>query len=557
MNKYLLAVLLMGNSLIQAQQLQEPFNFPLLLSGNFGELRSNHFHSGIDFKTQGVEGKPVMSVQDGYVSRISINAWGYGYALYINHPDGTTTVYAHLQRFAPNIAEYARSRQHFEERFNIDETLPERLIPVKRGEVVAYSGNTGSSGGPHLHFEVRDTKTEDIIDPLDFFKDKLKDNRPPQIKGVMVCPVEGKGVANGKSNSQILKLVTAKNGRQAISSKIEAWGEIGLAVKAVDLMDNTNNVYGVKEILLTQDNDTVFYSNLDRYGFHETRYLNSFVDYEKWKKNHLFYMRSFVEPGNKLQFIKASRRGILKIDEEKTYHLKYKLKDAFGNSTELSVWIDGKKQPIPEVSHPGTELFSWTGENRFGSKGIRLTIPKGALYDDCHFSYSLKEDPDALASTHFVHDEYTPIHIPAQLSLRLQKDSAAIKAQYGIVKIKNGTKNWVGGTYRDGWIDADIRELGSYSIAQDTTPPKIVAINPEKWMANKRFSFRLGDDMSGVRSFRGEVDDQFVLFEMNNKSVINYRLEDSKFKNGKRHQLKLIVIDAVGNEEVYTHSFVY
>lgn len=545
-----------GSFALNAQKLSNPFDFPILLSGNFGELRNNHFHSGIDFKTQGAEGKPIHSVKEGYVSRISVSAWGYGNALYITHPDGTTTVYGHLQKFADKIATYLKQQQYEEENFTVNLTLTPELLPVKKEEIVAFSGNTGSSGGPHLHFEVRDTETEDIIDPIDYYKDRITDTRPPKIQGIMVCPIEGKGIVNGSGNKLELKPITAKNGKQTLTGKIQAWGEIGLAVKGYDYMDNTSNIYGVKEISLTVDSLIVFHSNLDRYGFNETRYLNSFTDYQKWKQHRSFYMRSFVEPGNRLPFIESINHGIIKIDEPRTYQLTYKLTDAFGNSTSLSIWIEGKKQAIHQPDTAGTELFHWNCDNRFGAKGIRLMIPKGNLYNDLYFRYSVREDDTALAATHMLHNSLVPLHGPCPLSLRLQQDSLDNKRQYGIVRIQNKNISWIGGTYRNSWIDADIKELGDYTISKDIVAPTITPLNPSVWVSKQNIQFRLSDNMSGIQTFRGEIDGQFILFEMNNKSIISYRFDKQRLKRGS-HTLKLKVADACGNESIYTYPFTW
>lgn len=545
-----------GNIPTEAQQLRKPMDHPILLSGNLGELRNNHFHSGIDFKTEGVEGKPIYSVQDGYVSRISVSAWGYGNGLYITHPDGTTTVYGHLLKFSDKISEYLKQKQYEQESFNVNLTLPPEQLPVKQGELVALSGNTGSSGGPHLHFEVRDTKSEEALDPIDFYKDRIHDTQPPKIQGVMIYPIEGKGVVNGTRRKQAFKLVTAKNGKQTLTGKMEAWGEIGLGIKAYDYMDNTNNIYGVKEISLSVDSQVIYHSNLDRFAFDETRYLNSFTDYEEWKDHRSFYMKSFLDPGNRLRFIESLNRGILKIDEPRTYHLTYRLTDAFGNSTLLSVWIEGKEQPIPPPDSTGTERFHWWADNRFGAKGIRLAIPKGNLYDDLHFRYSVKEDSSALAAVHTLHDRPMAFHKTAKVSLRLQHDTLENKLQYGVVRIQNGNKAWIGGIYRNGWIDADIKEMGSYSLAQDILPPTITPINPASWVGKQTITLRLSDNLSGIQTYKGEIDDLFVLFEMNNKSVITYRFDKERLKRGK-HLLTLTATDACGNQDVYTYPFVW
>ena len=544
------------NNTAEAQQLRKPMDIPVLLSGNFGELRSNHFHSGIDFKTQGVEGKPIHSVQDGYVSRISVSPWGYGNGLYITHPDGTTTVYGHLQKFSQKITAYLKEKQYEQESFNVNLSLTPDELPVKEGERVALSGNTGSSGGPHLHFEVRDTETEEPMDPIEYYKDLIKDTQAPKIQGIMVYSMPGKGVVNGSRRKLELKPVTAKNGKQTLTGKIEAWGEIGLAVKGYDYMDNTSNIYGIKDITLTADSQVIFHSNLDRFAFDESRYLNSFTDFEEWKEHRSFYIKSFVDPGNRLRFIESLNRGILTIDEPRTYHLTYQLADAFGNTTQLSIQIEGKEQPIPEVDTENTELFHWWSDNRFGAKGIRLTIPKGNLYDDLYFHYSVKEDSAALGATHILHNKPVAFHKSAKLSLRLQTDTLENKQQYGIVRLQNGRRSWTGGVYRNGWVDADIKEMGSYTLGQDLVPPTITPLNPATWVSKQAIALRLSDNLSGVQTYRGEIDGQYVLFEMNSKSVITYHFDKERLARGK-HTLKLVVTDACGNQSTYTYPFTW
>ena len=541
---------------IEAQELLNPFDFPILLSGGFGELRSNHFHSGIDFKTQGVEGKAIHAVQEGYVARIAVSPWGYGNALYLAHPDGTTTVYGHLQRFNARIAAYLKEQQYAQERFQVDLSLTPDQIPVEAGEVVAWSGNTGSSGGPHLHFEVRDTESEEVLDPLERYIDQVTDTRPPSIQGLLVVPMPGKGVVNGSARKLKPTLVTAKNGKQQVQGRIEAWGEIGLAVRANDYMDHTTNVYGVRVIRLSVDSTEIFHSDLDRFAFSETRYLNSLVDYEEWQTNHAFYMRSFVEPGNRLRFLEAEERGILRIDEPRTYQVLYTLADLAGNTTHLSFQIEGKPQAIPQPDTTGVEWFHWQSENRFGAKGIRLTIPRGNLYNDVPFRYSVERDSNALAAIHRLHDKPVALHQRARLSLFLQHDTLADKRQYGVVRLQKGRATWIGGTYRKGWIDAEIRELGEYTLRQDTQPPRITPLRPKQGGAARRLQFRLTDNLSGVERYRGEIDGHYALFEMDAKSVITYRFDPDRLARGK-HQLKLTVVDACGNEAVHTETFVW
>lgn len=549
-----LSLTITNTSFLLGQKLINPLEIPILLSGNFGELRSNHFHSGIDFKTQGVEGKPVHTVQEGYISRISVSPGGYGNALYVSHPDGTTTVYGHLQKFSPSIASYVREKQYEKESFAVNLYLSSNEIPVKKNDIIALSGNTGSSGGPHLHFEVRDTKTEEVLDPIPYFKDKIIDKKPPRIQGIMIYPIEEGGI-NGDSRKKEIKLTGNPSGElQHITEKIEAWGKIGIAVKSYDYMDNTSNIYGVKEIQLTVDGLPVFHSNIERYSFDETRYLNSFIDYEEWITNRSFYMKSYIDPGNRLRFLNSTNQGHILINEERIYQLEYTLTDAFGNSTVLPFQITGKEQPIPASNKEYTEHFHWTGENRFGAKGIRLTIPRGNLYEDLFFHYSVKEDSIALAATHTLHNKPLALHKNAQLSIRLQHDTLENKRQYGIIRINKGKTFWTGGQYRDGWVDANIRELGNYTLSQDIKPPTITPINQATWIKDKRFSFRLSDNLSGVLTYRGEIDGEYVLFQMNNRSVITYHFDKEKLKPGS-HTLKVTATDACGNEASFEYPF--
>ena len=183
-------------------------------------------------------------------------------------------------------------------------------------------------------------------------------------------------------------------------------------------------------------------------------------------------------------------------------------------------------------------------------------MPKGNLYNDLYFRYSVKEDSTSLSATHILHDKPIPLHGTAQLSLFLQSDTLENKQQYGVVRLQNGRASWMGGTYRNGWIDANIKELGSYKIQQDTKAPVITPINQQTWVSKQNFIFRLSDNLSGVQTYRGEIDGQFVLFEMNNKSVITYRFDKERLQRGK-HELELIVTDACGNESIYTHPFTW
>ena len=546
-------------SFLQAQTFNSPFDFPLYLSGNFGELRPNHFHSGIDFKTQGVEGKPIFAVTDGYIYRVVVSPWGYGNVIYLAHPDDRIkTVYAHLQRFTKEMAVYVKTKQYEQEKFAIDLSFAEDEFPVKAGELIGYSGNSGGSGGPHLHFEVRDLETDEPVDPLPFFKDRIKDTRPPKAQAIMIYPIEGEGIVNNSSKKQRLQLTTTKEGKQSVSDKIEAWGKIAFSINVDDFMDATSNVYGVNELIMFVDSQKVFHSYLDRFSLDETRYLNAWVDYEIWRNKKSFFTKTFVEPGNRLRFITSKNRGYVQINEERDYRITFQLTDIYGNKATIPLQITGKEQLISPQDTDSTTLFYWNGENRFGAKGIRLNIPPGCLYNYLYFRYRTENSKMYLSDIHHLHDTPVPLHRKAQISLHISNDFWDKKEQYGIVSIKGGKRSWVGGTYREGWMDGEILELGNgYAIAMDTIPPKITPVNETKWVNEKSISFRITDHLSGVKSYRGEIDGQYVLFEMDGKkALIRYEFDPERLKRGK-HELLLSVTDACGNESVYNSSFTW
>ncbi|MDR1762701.1 MAG: M23 family metallopeptidase [Dysgonamonadaceae bacterium] len=535
-----------------AQNIVPPMDIPLLMSGNFGELRNDHFHSGLDFKTQGVTGFPVKAVKEGYVSRIGVSPYGFGRAVYISHPDGTTSVYGHLDHFAPKIEAAVRDSQYLRESFTVNLIFTPGAFPVRQGETVAYSGNTGGSGGPHLHFELRDTRTEKVFDALPFFRGYVKDKTPPEIRGIMLFPQPGKGVAEGGTANAEFAIIKNKTGgcEFAENRTITAWGSLGAGIKAYDRMDGTTNIYGVKEIVFKVDGVEIFHSLLDGFFFDETRYINSFIDWNEWKNKRSFFMKSFIEPGNKLDVYRFARlNGIFSISEERPYDCRYELTDAYGNTTVFNFTILGVKSAIPEAREKSAFL-AFDRDNSVSDKGISLEIPTGSLYSSISTDFRIYESSYPYSPVYEL-GERAPLHRYCPVSLDVTKDTYPDKSKYGIVMLADGKQTWIGGKYEDGKIRSKIRELGSYTVLVDNVPPSISPLKPLRWAKNRKIAFRITDDLSGIESWRGTLNGRFALFEYDAKSASLFCNFDAKRMKSGQNALHLTVTDGAGNVSEY------
>jgi len=544
---------------ISPSEFDLPMHLTPFLSGNFGELRSNHFHSGIDIKTLKGVGYPIYAVADGWVSRIRISNYGFGCALYIDHPNGFTSVYGHLQKYAPEIALFAKTTQYENEQFELDTLLKPGFMAVKRGQLIAYSGNAGVSAAPHLHFEIRDTKTEETIDPLFWFTDRFKDSTPPRFQKIAIYAAKGEGsLSTGAERSFVVPVKTAQ-GIWKLNGKLpSAWGKIGLGLNAYDYMNQTSNLYGVCNISLFLENEKIYQQDISRFAFSQTRYVNSLTDYETWQKNRIWIMKSFLEPGNKLKiYPTAKNRGYININEEKIYHLRYELKDRAGNVAEISFEIQGQRQDIPVQTAGKHYLKSWV-PNHFTTADVVMDIPAGALYKDIDFQFEQK--PSAgYSDIYCLHNSWTPLQQPISITLRIQKDDLTNKKAYYLAKQnKYGSYQYAGGVYANGRIQAKIIEFGDYTVLADTISPKIIGLSIENAVKNRLFRIRISDAESGIKTWRGTIDGAWVLFEFDCKtSQLRYYFDDSRLSKGKEHKLILFVKDACGNESSLEKSFIY
>ena len=522
-----------------------PFDFPITFSGNFGEIRANHFHGGLDFKTGGTIGKPVRALADGYISRIRVTH-GSGYVLDVAYDNGYSTINRHLSAFVGDVARRVEDLQYEKESWEVEITPEPDEYPVKAGQIIALSGNTGYSFGPHLHLDMIETATDEYIDPLPFFMDKVKDKTAPRAEGIMLFPQPGKGVVEGKQTRRAFPAHPTK--------PITAWGLIGAGIRAYDYMDGVQNKYGVKTVILEVDGEEVFRSTVDRFAYEENRYINSWT--------HGQYMKSFIEPGNHLRMLHASNgnRGLVGINEERPYRFVYTLSDALGNTSKVCFTVQGQKTTIAPVEHREKYALKWDKVNYLQEPGLELVIPKGMLYDNVLLNYSVRADSGDIAFTYQLNDTRIPMHDACDLRIGLRRRPVEDMTKYYVAGVTaRGGKYRIGGKYEDGVMKVRIRDLGTYTVAVDTVPPVITPVNQAQWGRTGKIIFKAKDKETGINTYRGTIDGKYALFGKPNSISGNLVCElDPKYvEKGGKHVVEMTVTDGCGNRTTGQFEFVW
>ena len=522
-----------------------PFDFPITFSGNFGEIRANHFHGGLDFKTGGTIGKPVRALADGYISRIRVTH-GSGYVLDVAYDNGYSTINRHLSAFVGDVARRVEDLQYEKESWEVEITPAPDEYPVKAGQIIALSGNTGYSFGPHLHLDMIETATDEYIDPLPFFMNKVKDKTAPRAEGIMLFPQPGKGVVEGKQTRRAFPAHPTK--------PITAWGLIGAGIRAYDYMDGVQNKYGVKTVILEVDGEEVFRSTVDRFAYEENRYINSWT--------HGQYMKSFIEPGNRLRMLQASNgnRGLVKINEERPYRFVYTLSDALGNTSKVRFTVQGQKTTIAPVEHREKYALKWDKVNYLQEPGLELVIPKGMLYDDVLLNYSVRADSGDIAFTYQLNDTRIPMHDACDLRIGLRRRPVEDMAKYYVAGVTaRGGKYRIGGKYEDGVMKVRIRDLGTYTVAVDTVPPVITPVNQAQWGRTGKIIFKAKDKETGINTYRGTIDGKYALFGKPNSISGNLvcELDPEHVEKGGKHVVEMTVTDGCGNRTTKQFKFVW
>jgi len=540
MKRLLLYLLLGFSTSISAQQMRPPMDHAITFSGNFGEIRSNHYHGGLDFKTGGVEGKVVRSIADGYISRVQVNT-SSGYVITVVHDNGYSSVYRHLSRFVEPIASKARQMQYEQQQWVLEWHPEKDEYPVKEGQQIGWSGNTGYSLGPHLHLDVFDNVTDDFVDPLPFFITRIKDNTAPKANGFMLFPQPGQGVVDGSQENLTYPLKPQK--------PIKAWGVIGVGIKAYDYMEGVSNKYGVKHVLLTVDGEPVFESDMSNFAYEENRYINSWCEGQ--------YMKSFIDPGNRLRLLHDlnGNRGLIDINEERPYQLQYTLTDGFGNTSKVNLIIHGEKQDILPLAYEEKDILHWDQVNIIQQPGLELVIPKGMLYKDEYLDTEVRKNASYVSNIYQLTQDRVKLHGPCEIQIGVTQMPVEDAGKYQIVRVGEKGNSSIGGKLENGFIKARIQELGTFAVEIDTIPPVIKPVNEKMWAKNSKVVLAPTDKQSGITKYSATIDGEWALLGQPNsaKEQLVLKLDPQYVKRGQRHLLVVTVEDGCGNatEEQY------
>ncbi len=537
---------------------------PLTLSGSVGEFRANHFHSGLDFRVGGVTGAPVYAAADGYISRITVAPGGYGNALYVTHPNGTVSLYGHLDRFAPSVAKYVEEQQYKLESFRVDLVCDSGLFQVKKGQEIAKAGNSGDSAGPHLHFEIRYTdslQSEFSADLLGHKVFSFLDNLPPEFRLIQFHEYY-----TGRYGTPATRLITGLDG-QKNRILINVPDTFYVAVDAIDRMNGTYSRMGIHKWSVELDGKECYcYENRDL-PLDRTRYINSLIQYPERARNHRNLLKTWVEPGNLLRDrIQAPADGLIALPDSLTHKLTVTVTDAAGNSSRREFSVR-KMKPLAKpdsenlkdsvIRQEYDQLFFRDKENSFAADGLRINVPAGALYKNIPFN-AVKEAPDQWIL--YTADE--PLQLPMRVQMIIPPSIPRSLFDKVVLLRQAYSQSWqsVGGERKDTVLTAFSNAFGRFRISVDTIAPTVAAsFNKGADIRGRRaVYFTIKDECSGIDSYRVTIDGKWALFVHDGKrSRITGTLDPHRIEKGKKHNLELIVTDNRKNTITFKTSFIW
>ena len=544
-----------GQKKYPTKDFRNPLDIPTILAGTFGELRSNHFHAGVDIKTQRKEGLKIYAVADGYVSRIKVALWGYGKVIYVNHPNGYTSVYAHLSKFGDGIEEYVKKIQYKKENYETGNIFPNKEeIPVKKGQVIAFSGSTGGFVAPHLHYEIRDTKTEKIINPF-LFGLKVKDTIAPRIKGLLVYPLSDSSRVNKNINKSLLAFKKVK-AHTYTTNRITATGPIGFGINVYDQLNGAYNKNGVYSIEMKVNGHKVYHHNLETFSFKESKFINLLIDYPNFSKYRKRFQKTHKVKGNELKIYKdLLNNGVVNVKTGFDYTVEIIVSDYTGNTSTIRIPVKGvKSNAIFKQAKDTTNYKVTTGAfHKWSKKGITIAFPKNTFYSDTFLDFEVK---DGVVK---IHEPTTPLNKSYTLTFDVSKYTEKEKSQLYIANINNKKYPTHQNTRKKkNKFYTTTKTLGKYTLKTDLEKPTLYLSNFKngKWITkHTKVIVKLSDKGTGIKSYRATLDGEWILMEYDlKKKQIVYQFKDKKLI-GAKHQLKIEAEDNVGNTNILNVTF--
>ena len=540
---------------------RSPVNETIRLSGTFGELRPNHFHAGIDIKARdGKIGQSLFATADGYVSRIKMQSGGYGKVLYINHPNGYTTVYAHMHVFDKKIEDYVKRVQRERESFEVEIFPKKNQFVFKKGDRVGKLGMSGRSYGPHLHFEIRDTPTEKPINPL-LFGIYVKDNIPPRVHQLKIYHLNDK-----RETLRTKTIDLQKNGKKYSVRRdtlvVGAW-RVGLGLKTYDNQNGASNWNGIYSLEMYQDDRPVYEFRMEKFPFSETRYINAHLDYKEQVSKKSYFNRCYTLPGNQLSiYHHRTENGVITLHQGKASKITMMVKDVAGNTSTLIFWIKrGEVKDAPSKTF--NYILPYDEDNQIETDALHLFFKKGTLYENLYLKYStvIDNSEDIFSPVHQLQDYKTPAHRYFDIGIEPRNLPEHLRSKAFIAYCgKSDEPKNCGGKWKEGKLQAKVRDFGNYFIMVDTKAP---TITPRRFKSNMRgaskMTFKVKENFDTARNiepfqYRTTVNGQWILMDYDGKNDLLIHRFDGSIPKGK-HKLRIEVTDDRGNQRVLEREF--
>ncbi len=538
---------------------RNPVSHSMTLAGNFGELRPNHFHAGLDIK--GEIGEPIYAAADGYVSKIQVLPRGYGKILYVTHPNGFTSAYAHLDHFTESLTRLIFAEQKAKESFECVITPAPGSVRVYKGDVIAYLGMSGTTYGPHLHFEVRDTKTGEAINPMVFgFETDLKDHIAPTLTYLKVYETNQEGFAARSSSFKVQNIADNEFKIDATSDTVQVNTDyVGFAIKSFDQADGSANLFGLYGLEVYDNNELIYSFDMERFQYDDNRAVNAHIDYSERTKNNSYLHRCFKLPGNPLEIYRdLKNNGLISVKaNQKAHRVEIIARDFYGNYSKVAFFIKRNASTVLNNFGKYPYYMPHNEDHIVRQDKFEIDFPFYAFYEPQFLTYYTIPPATTEMMSDIVNVHKKGVPVTDQYALRIKPDRLPkeLKDKAVIVECSAAKPFALQTKWKEDWLEARPRDFGKYTVMIDTIPPKITPIDLKPMMKGQTgFQIKVTDKITGISRCIPKIDGHWILMEYDAKNSLLYHQFEGP-SDGNQHELELVVSDRVGNVKVYRTSY--